>query len=43
MGVAATLLLSGVDPIGTPWLRAGQFERELWEATIMRAAEITKG
>lgn len=40
IGVAAVHYLSGLDPVGVPWLRAGALERDVWTAVGMRADRI---
>jgi hypothetical protein len=40
--VAASLVLQGVDPIGVPWAQGGVLVREVWQATLTRAAELQK-
>jgi hypothetical protein len=32
--------LSGLDPVGTPLLRASALERDVWAAVAMRADRI---
>jgi hypothetical protein len=40
IGAAAVHFLSGIDPVGTPLLRASALERDVWLAVTMRADRL---